>query len=269
MTKRLISVLILLGMGITWIGRGSSFAELTPQPKQLVEVKIEQRLDQQLPLDAEFRDENNAPVLLGDYFGKKPVVLVFVYYECPMLCTLVLNGLTRALKAMKFTAGNEFEIVTISFDPTEDAVFGAQKKEVYLKEYGRPEAAKGWHFLTGPETSIKRVTDAAGFYYDLDVESGEYAHASAIMVVTPTGHLARYMFGIEYSTKDLQFAIIESSHNRIGSLVDQILLYCFHYDPSTGKYSLAVINVLRMIGALLVFGLLAFIGISLKMERKK
>lgn len=244
-------------------------AELTPQPKELVEVRIDQRLNEQLPLDAEFTDENNQPVKLGKYFGEKPVVLAFVYYECPMLCTLVLNGLTRTLRATKFSAGKEFNIVTISFDPTETADLASKKKEVYLSQYGRAGAEEGWHFLTGSEAEIRKVTDAAGFKYSLDEQSGEYAHASAIMVATPTGHLARYMFGIEYSAKDLQFAIMESAKEKIGSFVDQILLFCFHYDPASGKYSLAILNILRVIGIFVVLTLLSFIVISLKMERKK
>ena len=226
------------------------------RPPILREVGIDQKLGEQVPLDLGFRDEQGNTVKLGQYFGQKPVVLALVYYQCPMLCTQVLNGLTSALKVLKFDAGNEFEIVTVSFDARETPAMAAAKKENYLARYGRPQAAAGWHFLTGEQASIDALTKSVGFRYAWDERGNQFAHASAIMVLTPEGKLAQYYYGIEYSPKDLRLGLVEASQNKIGNFVDKVLLYCFHYDPATGKYGVMIMNVLRLsaVATVLVLG---------------
>ena len=237
-------------------------------PKALNDVGIDQRLNEQLPLDLVFRDENGESVKLGNYFGKKPVVLSLVYYQCPMLCNQVLNGMVTAFKVMAFQPGQEFEVVTVSFDPRETATLATAKKNTYvnyLPEARRAGAARGWHFLTGDEASIKRLTDTVGFRYHFDDATNQFAHASAIYVTTPQGKLARYFYGIEYAPRDLRLGLIEAADNKIGSPVDQLLLYCYHYDPATGKYGAAVMNVMR--GAGLVT-LVAIVGMLLMLRRR-
>jgi protein SCO1/2 len=234
-------------------------------PGPLHDVGIDQRLDQQVPLNLVFRDETGAPVRLGEYFGSKPVILTLVYYECPMLCNQVLNGLDRGLTVLSFDIGNQFNIVTVSFNPRETPELAASKKEAYIRAYQRPGASDGWHFLTGDESSIQSLTSAVGFRYAYDPESKQYAHASGVMILTPEGKISRYFYGIEYGPKDLRLGIIEASQGKIGTPADKILLYCFHYDPATGKYSLVVLNVIRLGG---IATLLA-IGILLLVLRKK
>ncbi len=232
----------------------------TGLPKALSDVRIEQKLDQQLPLDLVFRDESGQQVKLGQYFGKKPVVLAFVYYDCPMLCTQVLNGMVTSFRVLPFQIGNEFEVVTVSFDPRETNTLAAAKKKVYvnyLPEKMRANANNGWHFLTGDQANITQLTEAVGFHYRWDEETKQFAHASAIMVTTPQGKLSRYFYGIEYAPRDLRLGLIESSANKIGSPVDQLLLYCYHYDPATGKYGAAIMRVMRVAGVLTVLGILA------------
>jgi protein SCO1/2 len=238
-------------------------------PDILEKVGIDQKLNAQLPLDAVFRDESGRPVRLGDFFGKRPVVLSLVYYECPMLCTQVLNGAVAAFKVMNFTAGNEFDVVTLSFNPKETPAMAAAKKQTYMAKYGRPEAAKGWHFLTGDKAAIDAVAEAVGFRYTFDQASQQYVHASAIMVVTPDGRLSKYFYGIEYPPKDLRLGLIEASGGRIGTPVDQVLLYCYHYDPHSGKYSMVVMNVLRLGGALTVALIVGFIVTMWSRDRRK
>jgi protein SCO1 len=237
-------------------------------PPALQRVRFDQKLDAKLPLDARFRDESGRDVALGEYFGKKPVVLAFVYYECPMLCTQILNGLVSGLGVLELSAGKEFDVVAISFDARETPVMAAAKKAVYLDTYRRPDAEQGWHFLTGDETNIRRVTDAAGFQFSWDEPTQQFAHASGVIVVTPDGRLARYLFGIEYPPRDLKFALMESSEGRIGSVVDQVLLYCYHYEPATGTYSLIAMNAVRLGGAVTVALLLGFIGMSLRRDSR-
>ncbi len=220
-------------------------------PKALRDVGIDQKLNQQLPLDLVFQNDKGETVKLGDYFGKKPVVLALVYYQCPMLCNQVLNGMVTAFKVMPFKVGEEFDVVTISFDPRETPALAAAKKKTYvdyLPEAKRSPANSGWHFLTGDEENIKRVTDAIGFRYNFDAATNQFAHSSAIYVATPEGRLARYFYGIEYSPKDLRLGLVEASANKIGSPVDQLLLYCYHYDPATGKYGAVVMNMVRLGG---------------------
>ena len=218
-------------------------------PKALNDVGIDQKLDEQLPLELEFRNESGQLVKLGAYFGKKPVVLSLVYYQCPMLCNQVLNGMVSAFRVMAFRPGEEFEVVTVSFDNRETAELAAAKKRTYvdyLPEGKRAGATNGWHFLTGDETNIRRLTDAVGFRYHFDAATNQFAHASAIYVATPQGKLARYFYGIEYAPRDLRLGLIEASENKIGSPVDQLLLYCYHYDPALGKYGAVVINMIRL-----------------------
>ncbi len=222
------------------------------KPDILQKVGIEQRLNHQVPLDTQFRDESGKTVRLGDYFGQKPVILALVYYECPMLCTQTLNGLVSALSVLKFDVGNQFQVVTLSFNPKETPKLAAEKKRTYLARYGRPGAEQGWHFLTGTETSIHALTDAVGFHYAWDPELQQFAHATAIMVLTPEGKLAQYYYGVEYSPKDLRLGLVEASQKQIGSVVDQVLLYCYHYDPTVGKYGAVVTNMLRIAGVVTI-----------------
>jgi protein SCO1/2 len=239
-------------------------------PKALNGVGIDQKLDEQLPLDLVFKDEKGETVKLGNYFGKKPVVLALVYYQCPMLCNQVLNGMVTAFKVMAFKPGEEFEVVTVSFDPRETAALAAAKKDTYvnyLPEARRAGAAGGWHFLTGDETNIKRLTDAVGFRYHFDEATNQFAHASAIYVTTPEGKLARYFYGIEYAPRDLRLGLIEAADNKIGSRVDQLLLYCFHYDPATGKYGATVMNVMRAGGVVMVMIMVAMFLVFRRRER--
>jgi protein SCO1/2 len=231
-------------------------------PPALREVGIDQRLNQQLPLELIFRDENGTPVKLAQYFGKKPVVLSLVYYNCPMLCTQVLNGMVTAFRVLPFQIGNEFDVVTVSFDPRETAALAAAKKKTYigyLPANSQTGAASGWHFLTGDASTIKQIADAVGFRYQFDEATNQFAHASAIMVANPEGKLSHYFYGIEYSARDLRLALIESAENKIGSPVDQLLLYCYHYDPATGKYGAVVMNMIRLGGIATLFGIGALI----------
>jgi protein SCO1 len=229
------------------------------KPEILKEIGIDQRLDAPLPLDTPVRDEAGRERRLGDYFGKRPVVLAFVYYNCPMLCTQVLNGLVGALNVMSLDAGADFDVVAISFDARETAAMAAAKKDAYLTRYKHPNAAEGWHFLTADAPAIARLTHAAGFRFRYDPARDQFAHASAVMVATPEGRLARYFYGIEYPPRDLRLGLVEASSGKIGTPVDQVLLYCFHYDPTAGKYGFVILRGIRIAGlatlALLGFGL--------------
>jgi protein SCO1/2 len=209
-------------------------------------VGIEQRLNQQVPLQLEFRDETGKAVRLSDYFGKKPVVLNLVYYQCPMLCGEVLSGLTSAMKVMKLDAGRDFEVLTVSFNPKETPEMASAKKAEYLHRYNRPGADAGWHFLTGPESSIEGLTQAVGFQYQYDEKSNQFAHVAAIVVLTPEGKVAQYYYGVEYSPKDLRLGLVQASSGKIGNVVDAVLLYCYHYDPATGKYGAIISRILKL-----------------------
>jgi protein SCO1/2 len=226
-------------------------------PPALKEAGIEQKLNERLPFDAVFKDENEKEVRLGDYFGKRPVIVAFVYYECPMLCNEVLNGLTGSLKSLSFDTGKEFDVVAISFDARENDKpdLAKNKKESYMKRYARPGTENGWHFLTGTQAEIDKVTQAAGFKYYWDEKSEQFAHAGAIMFATPEGKLSRYLYGIDYAPKDIKFAVMESAENKIGNPAEQLMLYCYHYDPSTGKYGLSILKVLRLAGIVTILGL--------------
>jgi protein SCO1/2 len=238
------------------------------RPAILQKVGIEQRLGQPLPLDAIFQDEAGNAVRLGRYFGSRPVVLVLAYYDCPMLCTEVLNGLLASMKTLSFDAGKQFEVVTVSFDPREKPADAAAKKKPYVEAYGRPGAAEGWHFLTGSSGSIERLTQAVGFRYAFDDRIGQYAHGAAIYVATPDGRLSRYFYGIDYAPRDLRLGLIEASEKRIGTPVDQILLYCYHYDPKTGRYGAVVMNVLRLAGGATLLLIVAFFVVMFRRERR-
>ena len=235
-----------VGQGMT-TGIMSSPANV--RPPGLKNVGIEQHLNEQVPPELIFRDENGNQVRLADYFGKKPMILNLVYYQCPMLCGEVLSGLESALRVLKFDVGNQFDVVTVSFDPHETPAMATAKKAEFLKRYGRPGATQGWHFLTGPQQSIDALTKAAGFQYEYDPKSGQFAHTTAIMVLTPEGRIAQYYYGVEYAPKDLRLGLIQASQNKIGNIVDQVLLYCYHYDPATGKYGAVVMRILRLAGA--------------------
>ncbi len=236
-------------------------------PQALREIGFDQNIDQQLPLDTTFRNEAGATVHLGDYFGKRPVVLVFAYYDCPMLCTMVINGLSSALGVMSLNAGNDFEIVTVSFNPRDTPASATAKKAAYLERYRRPGAAEGWHFLTGEQPHIDRLTKAAGFRYVWDEETKQYAHPSGVIVATPDGRLAKYLFGIEYGPRDLRLAIVEASEGKVGTAADALLLYCFHYDPMTGRYGLAIMRAVRLAGAATVLAIAGFIVVMMRRER--
>ena len=225
--------------------RSGTAAQLPPA---LQGIGIDQKLDQQVPLDAAFRDEFGRPVTLGAYFGSRPVILAPVYYECPMLCTQILNGLVSSLKAVSFNPGREFEVVALSFDPKDTPELAGKKRQSYLNRYGRPDTANGWHFLTGSEPSIKRVMDAIGYRYRYDEATRQYVHASGIVVLTPQGRISHYFYGVEYAPRDLRLGLVESSQNKIGSPVDQILLFCYHYDPATGKYGAIAMGMVRYLG---------------------
>jgi protein SCO1/2 len=239
------------------------------RPSPLKGVTIEQRLNSQLPLDTTFRDEYGQTVQLGKYFGKRPVVLALVYYECPMLCTQILNGMVGAAKVMRFTPGKDYDVVAISFDARERPKQALLKKAVYMKDYGHPETAGGWHFLTGDPDSIKRVTDAVGFRYKWDVYTATFAHASAIYVLTPEGKLSKYFYGIEYSPKDMRLGLVEASQNKIGNTVDQILLFCYHFDPTSAKYTFLAMGILRAAGAVTVLMLGGFVIIMLRRDSRQ
>jgi protein SCO1/2 len=221
-------------------------------PGSLQGIGIDQRLNEMLPLSLPLRDETGRAVTLGNYFGRRPVVFALVYYNCPMLCTQVLNGLVASLNVISLEAGKDFDVVAVSFDPRDTPAAAAAKKEAYLSRYKHPAAHAGWHFLTGDAAAIETLTKAAGFRYRFDEKLDQFAHASAAMVVTPEGRLARYFYGIEYAPRDLRLGLVEASAGKIGTPVDQILLYCFHYDPATGKYGAVVMNIVRLAGLLTV-----------------
>ncbi|MGI8437020.1 MAG: SCO family protein [Chthoniobacterales bacterium] len=228
---------------------------------------LQQKLNVQVPLDALFRDEHGRAQPLGSFFHGKPVILALAYYECPNLCTLVLNGVLQTAQELRFDAGKEYEIVVVSFDPRERPALAAAKKQTYFERYGRPKTADGWHFLTGDETSIKQLADAVGYHYAWDAETHQFAHPSAIMVLTPAGKVSRYFPGIEYPARDVRLALLEASDNRIGSLADRVFLLCFHYNPNTGKYGLVISRVIQIAGCGTVLALALSIAFMVRRER--
>jgi protein SCO1/2 len=248
------------------LGQNSSTAGMTPE--DLKKVRFDQRLGAPIPLDLPFRDEAGRAVVLKDYFdgSHKPVILALVYYECPMLCTEVLNGLVAALKPVSLDPAKDFRIVTVSFNPAEQPDVAFQKKRAYVQRYQRPAA--DWHFLTGEQAAIAQLTDAVGFHYTWNPALNQYAHAAGIMVATPDGRLSKYFYGVEYSPRDLRLALVDASGGRIGNAVDQVLLYCYHYDPTTGKYGLVAMRLIRIGGVLTVAVLGSFIVVMLRRDRK-
>lgn len=248
--KILIATLVLMVLTMSaWAqGMTQSITSLPAnmRPPGLKNVGIEQHLNEQIPPDLILRDETGKTVRLGDYFGKRAMILNLVYYHCPMLCNEVLSGLESAMRVLKFDVGKDFDVLTVSFDPKETPEMAVAKKAEFLKRYGRAGAAPGWHFLTGPQASIDSLTRAAGFQYEYDAKSGQFAHATAIMVLTPEGKIAQYYYGVEFAPRDLQLGLVQASHNKIGNLVDEVLLYCYHYDPDTGKYGAIISRILKL-----------------------
>jgi protein SCO1/2 len=236
-------------------------------PKPLREIGFDQNVNQRLPLDVDMTDESARRVRLADYFGSRPVVLAFVYYQCPMLCGQVIGALASTLGVLSQDAGRDFEVVVVSFDPRETPAAAAEKKTLALERYKRPETDNGWHFLTGDQPAIHRLAEGAGFRYVWDEETKQFAHPTGIIVLTPDGTLARYLFGIDYGPRDLRFALIEASKGAVGSAVDSLLLYCYHYDPMTGRYGVAIMRTLRLAAAVTVAALASFIFIMVHRDR--
>jgi len=269
MTKRWASLAALVVLAAT-----SAMAQFLSEPSVkgalppgLSKVGIDQRLNEQVPLDLHFQDEQGRTVRLGDYFHNgRPVIISLVYYNCPMLCGEVLNGMSTAFKVLKFTLGKEYEVITLSIDPREKPELAAAKKRSYIEHLDRPGAEAGWHFLTGEQPQIDALADAIGWHYQYDPKIDQFAHAAGIVLVTPLGRISQYYYGVEFSARDMRLGIIEASGNRIGSLADQVLLYCYHYDPRTGKYGAVIYNVVRLAGAATVLILGSFLFIMFRRE---
>lgn len=266
-SRRIPTLLALLLLAAAAFGQGMSQGIMSPpanvRPPGLKNVGIQQNLNQQIPADLMFTDDLGRKVKLGDYFGKKPLILNLVYITCPMLCGEELAGLESALRVLKFDVGKEFEVITVSFDPKDTPEAAAKKKEQILRRYKRAGAEQGWHFLVGQQDSITAIAKAAGFEYEYDPKTGQFAHSTAIMVLTPQGKIAQYFYGIDYPPKDLRLGLVDASQNKIGTLVDELLLYCYHYDPEKGKYSATIMRILRIMGVatLLCLGTLFFVMI--------
>ena len=251
--------------GQRWTGIESA---APPPPPPTRDVGFDQKLGSQVPLDLVFHDEAGREVRLAQYFGKRPVVLQLMYFECPMLCGMAIEGLLRSLRALSWDAGREFDVLTVSFDPREGPGLASEKKKNVLGIYGRPGAAEGWHFLTGNEGSIRALTGAVGFRYVWDASQKQFAHATGVVLLTPGGKISRYFFGIEYSTKDLRLGLIDSGGEKIGSLTDQLLLMCYHYDPHVGRYTPVVTRLLKASAALTLVTLVTFVAVMLRRERR-
>jgi protein SCO1 len=239
------------------------------RPIALRSVDLEQKLGAQVPLDVKFRDEAGKTVSLREYFGRRPVILSLVYYSCQDLCPLVLDGLVRSLRPLTFNIGDQFDVITLSFDARDTPALAAAKKSDAVKQYSRPGAGDGWHFLTGDEVAIKRLTEAAGFRFNYESEKDRFGHATGIILLTPSGTIARYFFGMEFSPRDLRLGLIEASADKIASPIDQLLLFCYRYDPATGKYSLLITNIIRLAAAATVLALAAFIVLMFRRERNR
>jgi protein SCO1/2 len=263
-------VLVLASAALAQPFRGQMGSLSSPptdkRPPMLKQVGIEQHLDGQIPPGLAFRDESGKAVHLGDYFGKKPAILNLVYYQCPMLCGEVLSGMTSSLGMVNFDIGKEFDVITVSIDPREGPDLAIEKKNTFIQRYRRAGAEKGWHFLTGNQENITALAKAAGFGYEYDEATGQFAHATAIMVLTPEGKISRYLYGVEYPPKDVRLALVEASQHKIGGVVDQILLYCYHYNPATGKYGAIIANVLRIAGGVTVLIIGTFMFVMLRRD---
>jgi len=239
----------------------------TAMPLSVQGVGIDQNLNAQIPLELPFQDETGQPVRLGQYFRGKPVVLALVYYECPGLCDLVLNGLSHAMEQISLDVGSDYEVVTVSFNPKETWQLAGAKKANYIEKYQRKGAKEGWHFLTGKQDAITKLANTVGFHYNWDAVANQFAHASGIMVLTPEGRIARYFYGIQYKPRDFRLGLVEASANKIGTPADQVLLFCYHYDPTTGKYGMAITQITRALGTATVLALGAFVFIMLRRDR--
>jgi len=269
MMRPLYSLLLLLSLPVLALAQqarqaGPVASELPPI---LREVGFDQNLDKQIPLDITFKDELGESVQIGRYFGAKAVVLNFVYYDCPMICLQTLSSLASTIKVLSQEPGKDFEIVTVSFDPRETPALAFSKKTEFVERTGKPRIAGGWHFLTGTKADIDRLTQAAGFRYVWDEPSKQFAHPTGIMVLTPAGRIARYVFGIDYGPRDLRLAILDASAGKVGSPIERVLLYCYHYDLTTGRYSLAIMRVVQLAGAATVLCIGMFIFVMTKRER--
>jgi protein SCO1/2 len=268
-------------VAVVWLGASMSAQQSRPlsvpppgksateQIPILKEVGIDQKLDAAVPLDVEFQDEAGATVRLGKYFGTRPVVLALVYFECPMLCTQVLNGFAGSLQGLSLDVGKDYEVVVVSFDPGETPAIAAERKQEFLRRFVRTATPDHVHFLTGREANIRMLTGAVGFRYAYDAAIDQYAHPAAITILTPQGHVSRYLYGVEFAPRDLKLALVEASAGRIGTLVEQAMLFCYHYDPETGKYGLAIMNVVRAAGALTVLAMAGWITLALRRERRR
>jgi protein SCO1/2 len=250
-------------------GGESSVIPTNEMPGPLRQVGYDQRLGEPVPLDLPFRDEAGRAVRLGDYFGQRPVILVLAYYRCPMLCDLVIQGVTSTLKPLTFNPGEEFDVVVASFDPKDTPQKAAERKKTTLHDYGRTGHDAGWHFLTGPQPSIDALTRAVGFRYVYDKERDEYAHPAGMVILTPGGKVSRYLFGIDFPPRNVRFGIMESSDEKIGTAVDQLLLYCYHYNPAIGRYSAAALNILRLAAGATVIGLITLILVLRRRESQQ
>ena len=264
----------LLHTGLSWSMAGASPGEppaASPSelPPELREVGFDQKLGDAVPLDLPFRDESGATIALRRYFDRRPVILSLVYYECPMLCSMALNGLVRSLRVVDLKPGEDFEIVTVSFSPRDTPALAAAKKQSYLNELRRPGAAGGWHFLTGDSTAIAALTQSVGFRYFYDTETKQYAHATGVVLLTPAGRIARTLYGIEPAPRDLRLGLVEAAQGRIGTVVDQALLYCFQYDPKRGTYAAAVLRIVRTAGVLTVAGIVLMILLLRRRDRPR
>jgi len=238
------------------------------RPPGLQFVGIEQHLNAEIPANLEFRDEFGNPVKFGDYFGHgRPVILNLGYYQCPMLCSELLAGLVGSMKALTFQLGRDFDVVTLSFDPRETTEMAAEKKRDIMKRYGRANSANGWHFLTGQADQIKALTDAVGFQYQFDPKTGQYSHATAIVLLTPDRHIAEYFYGVEFSPRDLRLGLVQAGQGKIGNITDSVLLYCYHYDPRAGKYGAVIANVLKISGIATILILGTFVFVMYRADR--
>jgi protein SCO1 len=252
----------LLGGGATEVAKAQSVGGMGPNagipsnsstlPNILKGVGFEQRIGTQIPLNATFTDETGKTVQLSNYFGKVPVVLIMAYYRCPVLCSEVMSGATKALKKVGFEIGDQFKVLTVSFDPTDTPAIATATKQIYMKQWGDPKAVAGWHFLTGKEPQIKELTDAVGFHYNYDPKTNLFAHAAGLVVLTPEGKVSKYFYGVGFVDRDLRLALVQSSKEQLGSVTDQILLFCCSYDPATGKYQTVISRVLQLTGAVTI-----------------
>ena len=266
--RRYLAIFSCLSSILLALPAGAHHEEGHRAPGILASVAFEQRLNAQVPTNLAFRDEAGQMVQLSDYLGHKPIILTLNYYNCPMLCPLVLEGLLRSLRMLSFNIGEQFEVVTVSIDPRETPALAAAVKARYVRDYGRSGAAAGWHFLTGEEASIQGVAQAAGFDYAYDAARGEYAHAAGLMILTPQGKISRYMYGVEFSPRDLRLALVEAASDTIGSPVDQLLLFCYRYDPATGRYTLVITRALQLASVATVLCVAGFVVVMLRRDQR-